>query len=197
MRINFLCKAVVLAATLCVAPAALPKSPKAGASGGSAVAANTAVSPKVSAQLLEQIRIDAWSVEDNADQLQMLLREGSATDKQDGAPLVDDMRDHVNQMNKLLSYLRVHQAEASPLQKQIIEQVAAPAIELADTTSRAIDVLNNDGTHLSMSDLPGLADAIYNEASRVDQTVEDFDKYVHARHEERQLGQTLGLKNNS
>jgi hypothetical protein len=197
MRINFLCKAVVLAATLCVAPAALPKSPKAGASGGSAVTANTAVSPKVSTQLLEQIRIDAWSVEDNADQLQMLLREGSVTDKQDEAPLLDSVRDDVNQMNKLLSYLRVHQAEASPLQQQIIEQVAAPAIELADTTSRAIDVLDNDATHLSMSDLPGLAGALYNEASRVDQTVGDFDKYVHARHEERQLRQTLGLKNNS
>lgn len=196
MRINFLYQGVVLAATLCVAPAALLASPKGGPSGDRAVTANTGVSPKVSSQL-EQIQIDAVSVERNAGRLQALLRGGFLNTKQDDAPLVENVREHVNEMNKHLSYLRVHQAEASPLQQRIIEQVAYPAIELADTTSGAIDVLNNDATHLYMSDLPGWVNAIYNEASRVNQTVGDFDKYVHARHEERQLQQTLGLKNNS
>jgi hypothetical protein len=52
---------------------------------------------------------------------------------------------------------------------------------------------NNDAKHLYLSDLPGLANAIYNEASQVDHTVGGLDKYVHARHEERQLRRTLGL----
>jgi len=197
MQINLLYKGVVVAAMLCAAPAALPASPKGGPSGDRGAAANTVVSPKVSSQLLEQIRDEAVSIEENADQLQTLLRAGFLNTKQSDAPVVDDMRDYVNKMNKHLSYLRVHEREASPLQQQIIEQVAAPTVELADTVSRAIEVLNEDAAHPTMSELPDLANDIFNEASRVDRTVGEFDKYVHARHEERQMQRTLGLKNNS
>jgi hypothetical protein len=196
MRINCLYKGALVAVTLCVAPAALPASPKAGQPDAPAVAGNTGASPDVSSHL-EQMRIDATSVENEVGQLQMLVRGGFLSSEVDAAGFVDNVRDQVNEMNELLYYLRVHQAEASPLQQKIIRQVAAPTLELAGATEGAIDTMNNNRTHLLMSDFPGLANAIYNEASRVDQTVGDLDKYVHARHEEQQLRQTLGLKNNS
>jgi methyl-accepting chemotaxis protein len=197
MPIDFLYKGVLVAATLCVVPAALPASPKAGQPGARSVAANTAASPKVTSSLLEQIRIEAISVENNADQLQMLVRDGSLTGREDGAPLLEDIGDHVNEMNKLLSYLRVHQAEASPLQQKIIEQVAAPSLELAGTTQCAVVTLNNNEAHLYLSDLAGLANDMFKEASRVDQTVGNLDKYLHARHEEQQLKQALALTGKS
>jgi hypothetical protein len=100
-------------------------------------------------------------------------------------------------MNKLLYNVRVHQAEASPLQEEIIDRVAPPALELAGTTEVAIDTLKNNEAAPYMSNLAGLANAIYKEASRVDQAVGDLNKYAHARREEHQLRQTLGLKNNS
>jgi len=197
MRNSFLYKGVLVATALCVVPAALAKSPKGGGDpGGRTAAVTRGTSPKETSALLEQMRIDAMSVENDAGQLEMLVREGYFNTKQDDAPLLDNVRDEVNQMNRLLSSLRAHKAEASPLQQAIIERVAAPAIEMAGTTELAIDTVNNDGTHLYTSDLPGLADSIYQEASRVDQTVAELDKYVHARHEEQQLRRTLGLKGN-
>jgi hypothetical protein len=197
MRNSFLYKGVLVATGLCVVPAALAASPKGGDPGGRTAAVTPGTSPKETSALLEQMRIDAMSVENDAGQLEMLVREGYFNTKQDDAPLLDNVRDEVNQMNKLLSSLRVHEAEASPVQHEIIKRVAAPAIEMAGTTELAIDTLNNDAAHLYMSDLPGLANAIYQEASRVDQTVGELDKFVHARHEEQQLRQTLGLKGNS
>jgi hypothetical protein len=197
MRNSFLYKGVLVAAALCMAAAALAKSPNGGDPGGRTVAVTPGAFPKETSARLEQMRMEAMSVENNAGQLEMLVREGFMNSKLDDAPLLDSVRDDVNQMNKLLSSVRVHEAEASPVQREIIERVAAPVVELADTTSHAIGTLNNDATHLYLSDLPGLANAIYNEASRVDHTVGELDKYVHARHEERQLKQALGLKNNS
>jgi hypothetical protein len=197
MRINFLYKGVLVAATLCVAPAALLASPRAGQPDTRAVAVNKGAPPNVTSSLLEQIRTEAISVEDNAEQLQMLVRDGSVTAWEGDASLLNNVRDDVNKMNKTLSYLRAHQAEASPLQQKIIDRVAPPALELADTTQGAIVTLNNNEANVYMSNLAGLANDIDKEARRVDQTVGDLDKYAHAHHEERQLQQTLGLKNNS
>jgi hypothetical protein len=133
------------------------------------------------------------SLENSADQLQTLAREGYIANWEGAAILLGDMCDHVNKMNNLVSYLRVHQAEASPLQQEIISRVAPSALELASTTQAAFDALRNNEAAIYMSDLAGLANDMYKEASRVDQTVGDLNKYVHARQEAQQLGQTLGL----
>jgi len=196
MQVNSLYKGVLVAVTLCVAPAALPASSKAASPDSRTVAVGPAASPDISSHL-EQMRIDAVSIENEADQLQMLMRQVAMYPQQGDAPLLSNVREDVNQMNRVLFYLREHQAEASPLQQRIIQRVAAPAVELAGTTDLAIETLNNNETHLYTSDLPGLADAMFKEASRVDQTVGDLDKYINARHEEQELRQTLGLKNNS
>lgn len=197
MRINFVCKGALVAAMFCLAPTALLASPKAGQPGARAAESNKGASPNEISFALEQIRIEAISVENNADQLQTLLRGGSLNDWEADAGPLDRVRGHVNELNKLLTNLREHEAEASPLQRTIIEQIASPSVELADTTQDAIVTLQNNETQVYMTDLDGLVNDIHEEASRVDQPVGDLHKYVDARHEEQPLKQTLGLKKNS
>jgi len=191
MKISFLSKGVLIAAALCLAPAALPASPK--PAGQGVVAVNPQASPGDTASLLEQVRVEALSIKNNADQLQMLLRESTQDFWEGDAALLEDVRDQVNKLNKLVYDVRVHQAEASPLQQEVIARVTPSVIELVGTTQDALTTLNNNQSRVYMSDLPNLANDIYTEASRVAQTVRDFDKYVHSRQEEQQLKQTLGL----
>jgi len=176
MRVSFLYKGVLVAATLCVAPAALPASPNGGQPDPRAVAVNTGASPNATSALLEQIRSDATSVENGADQLRELLRETSTANWEGDAFLLVHISDRVNEMNKHLFYLREHEAEASSLQQKIIEGVEAPAIELADTTQDAANTLKNNEAAVYMSDLASLAKDIYDEAGRVDRTVGDLSK---------------------
>ena len=191
MKISFLSKGVLIAAALCLAPAALPASPK--PAGQGVVAVNPQASPGDTASLLEQVRVEALSIKNNADQLQMLLRESTQDFWEGDAALLEDVRDQVNKLNKLVYDVRVHQAEASPLQQEVIARVTPSVIELVGTTQDALTTLNNNQSRVYMSDLPNLANDIYTEASRVAQTVGEFDKYSHSLQEKQQLKHALGL----
>jgi hypothetical protein len=150
-----------------------------------------------STNLLRQVQSDALSVRNNADQLQARLREGFWSDWQSYANLLERMRTRVNAMDKLLFQLRTNESTALPWQRQAIERIAPTIVNLSDTTEGAIVSLNNNKEHVYMSNLPGLAGDMYDQAMRIDQAIADFQKYANARHEAQQLRQTLGLKNNS
>jgi hypothetical protein len=141
--------------------------------------------------------MDALSVQDNADQLRSRLNAPSQNDWESDADLMQRVRDQVNDMDKLLSQLLENQAGASPWQQREIERITPTLVNLTDTTQDAIVTLNNHQGHPYFSNLPGLAGDIYNQASRIGDVVGNFEKYANARHEVRQLQQTLGLKSNS
>lgn len=190
MRINILSKGALVAAALFLAAVTLPASLEAG--GPKVMDVSPAASARETSALLEQIRQEAMSVKNDADQLQMLTR-NSQIGWEGDASLLEDVRDQVIEMNKLLYDLRVHQAGDSSLQQEIIARIAPPALELAGTTQGAIVTLNNSESHIFMSNLPTLTSDIYNEASRVAQTLGNFDKYSHSLQEDQQLKQALGL----
>ena len=169
MKISFLSKGILVAAALCMVPAALPASPK--GAGQGVVTVNPEASPGDAASLLDQIRSEALRVKYNADQLQGLVREGNLISWRHDDYLLEDVRDQVNELNMLLYNLRVDQAEASPVQQEIIARIAPPALELVGATHDALVTLDSNKSHVSMSDLPSLADEIYQEASRVAQTL--------------------------
>ena len=120
-----------------------------------------------------------------------------SSDWESDGDLLERVRDRVNEMDKLLSQLRENQAEASPWQQKAIERIAPSVVNLTDTTQAAIVSLNDNQGHPYFSDLAGLASNIYNQASQIARTTGDFEQYANARHEVRQLKQTLGLKGNS
>jgi hypothetical protein len=196
MRINFLYKGVLLAATLCVAPAALPASPRAGQPGPDTAGSGKGAFPVNASNLLQQVQIDAVSVRNNADQLQARLRDSFGNDWEFDSDLLERMRARVNLMDKLLSQLRARQSEALPWQQQAIERIAPSVVNLSDTTQDAIASLDDNKGHIYSSDLGVLTDHMYNEARLIDQVIGDFKKYADASKEAQQLGQTLDLKNN-
>jgi hypothetical protein len=193
MRINLLYKGVLVAATLCVAPAALPAAPKASQPG--ATGSSEGAFPITASNLLRQVQDDALSVRDNADRLRERLGDPSSDWELEG-DLLERVRDRVNEMDKLLSQLRENQAEASPWQQKAIERIAPSVVILTDTTDAAIASLNDNLTHPSLSNLPGLTRDIYDRASQIARATREFEQYANARHEVRQLEQTLKLNGN-
>lgn len=197
MQMKFVCKAVWVAAALCVAPATMLASPKADQSAVRTAAFSKGTSPDDTSLLLQRIQGDALTIRDNADQLQACLRGPSLTDWESDAELLENVRADVNEMNRLVFRLRADKAEASPWEQKLIERIAPTAENLAGTTEDAIVTLNNNQGHVYFSDLEGLTNDIYKQASLIDRTVGGFEKYVAARHEAQQLKQTLGLKSSS
>jgi hypothetical protein len=196
MRNNLLVKGVLVAAALCVAPAALPASPGASQPSARATEWSKGGMPINATNLLQQVHIDALRVRDNADKLRLRVGDPSINSELEG-DLLDRVRDRVNEMVKVLSQLRENQAEAPPRQQKEIERIAPSVVNLTDTTQEAIVSLNNNQGHPYFSNLAGLAGDIYDRASQIARTTGDFEQYANARHEVRQLKQTLGLKGNS
>ena len=97
-------------------------------------------------------------------------------------------------MDKVLSQLRENQAAASPWQQKEIKRIAPRLANLTDTAQDAIASLINNEGHIYFSNLAGLAGDIYDRASQIARTTGDFEEYVNARYEVRQLGQARGPK---
>lgn len=174
MKISFLFKGVLVAAVLVLLPAALPASPK--PAGQGTVVVNPAAFAEDDSPLLNQIQFYAAGVRNDADHLREMLREGDRTGWEGDAYLLSDAGDQVNELNKLLYNLRIRQAEASPLQQETIQRIVPSALELATTTQDALTTMHNNQSHVQLTDLPCLADAIYNQADRVASTVAELNK---------------------
>lgn len=180
MRINFVCKGALVAAMFCLAPAALLASPKAGQPGERADEFNKVPPQNDISSLLQQMQSEASHVKSNADQLRALLHGGFPGDWEAAGDLLDRARAHVNEMNKVLFQLRTDKTDASPLQKKVIERSTPASLELASTTQRAIVTLNNNEDRVCLTDLDDLTNDIYQEASRIVQSVGNFEKYQDA-----------------
>lgn len=196
MRMNFARKGALVAAALCLAPGALLASPKASQLGPQA-AVNQGASPNDTGLLLLRIQTDALEVENNADQLQSVLRAPFLNDWQMDAEYLEDAGADVNEMNKLFFRLRADERTASPWQQRAIDRIASTAVNLADTTQAAVDTLHNNQSHVYATDLDALAQDMFKQASLIEQAAGNLQKYAGARHEVRQLKQALGLKSSS
>ncbi len=184
MRINLASMGVLVAATLCVAPAARP-------------ASLTMDRPNTTLSVLQEIQNEVDGVKMTAGRLQALLREPFLNDWKADADLLEEMRGGVNEMNRQVSRLRSDEAEITPSERKVVERIAPTTVNLADTTQDAMVTLNHNQSRVYATDLEGLAKDIYNQSRLIDQTVSDFEKYTSARQEVRRLGQTLRLKSKS
>jgi hypothetical protein len=182
MRINFLCKGVLAAATLCVAPAALPAAPRASQPGTGTLKPGKEAFASNASSLLQQVQNDALRVRNNADQLEARLREPFLNDWESDGSLLERMRTRVNAMDKLLLQLRTNRSEALPWQQQAIDRIAPSVVNLSDTTQDAILSLNNNQGHIYASNLGGLADHMYEEAKLIEQAIGNFEKSANAGH---------------
>lgn len=150
--------------------------------------------------LFGQVQTQAIKVENESDQVLAIMRDPAFTSDlawEGDSDLLAQVRTDVNKLNELVLQLREQQTTSSPIQRKVIAEIAIPSVELADTTQAAFVTLGNNETHLSLTDLDGLTNDIFQEAKRVDHSIRDFNKYVEVHREERQLDQELGLTKTS
>jgi hypothetical protein len=197
MRINFLYKGILVAATLCVAPAALPASAGASQPGVPTAGSRKGAFADHASDLLQQIQADALRVKDDADLLRALTREPFFVDWQADSGQLISILARVNDMDKMLSQLRANQSGVLPWQQKAIDGIRPTVVNLTNTAQAAIVSLNENQGQIYYSDVRGLAGDMYNQARLIGHVIEDFEKYANARHEAPQPKQTQGLKNNS
>lgn len=198
MKINFPRKGVLLVATLFLAPVMLPAAPAAALPGGHTTGSSGDVyAANNASNLLEQIRTDAYKVQNHAGQLQAFMRAAILYDRTADGSMLDRVRARVNEMDKLLFQLRTNAAEVSPWQQEAIARIAPTAVNLTDTTQDAIQSFNRNADHIFTSHLAQLANDMHTDANRINQAIGDFEQYAKAHREVLQLKQSLGLKSNS
>lgn len=196
MRINMLYKSILVAATLCVAPAAFSGSPNGSPPRVRSVVTGKGIFGNDASNLLQQIRADALGVKNDADELRAFTRTPFLIDWISDGGQLTNIRGRVNDMDKLLVQLRENQSEALPWQQQAIDRIAPTVVNLTDTTEAAIVSFNQYQNEVFYSDVPGLAADMYDQARLIDKTLGNFGKSVEARHEPQQLNQTQVSKNN-
>ncbi|MFB3921076.1 MAG: hypothetical protein ACE145_05105 [Terriglobia bacterium] len=128
-------------------------------------------------KLLTQVRDQANDVKREADGLATLSR-FNEIDWRDNSERINEIRDHVNAMGRDLCRLDQIRGAVSPWQQQEIDRIMPTLVELADSTESAIKVVNAHQTTFWATDYPNEAANIYNEASRIDNTVSLKPEYA-------------------
>lgn len=167
MQTKSLCKGALVAAMLWVVPASLP--------------AASSVSPGVppnekTSNLLHQLESDAMTVKNVADRLRALTRDPFVTDWQDDGDQLVKIRSQVNDMDKLLAELRTNQPADLPWQRKAIQGIAPSVVNLTDTTEAAVASLNQNQGDVYQSNVYGLSQDLYNQASVITKTIRDVEK---------------------
>ena len=156
--------------------------------------------PKEASGLLVQMKTDAMQVRNIADKLGGLDREPFENFWQSDAILLQSARTRVNAMDGMLCRLETIRRVSAPWEKQAIGRIAPSVVELSDTTQAAIHYLNHNQEALMFPAYTDQAEVMYNKANRIVNFVDEYQKYVSERnearalrHDEHQLGTTLGM----
>jgi len=192
MRVSLWYKGVLLAAALCVAPAAFPASPNGSVPRTPSVMSGDENFTKNASNMLERIQEDAVMVKDGADQLEAFTRTPFLIDWQSDGGELSSIRARVNDMDKELSQLRSDQSEALPWQRQAIDRIAPTVMNLTNTAQAAIVSLNQYQDNVFYSDVRGLAQDMSHQARLIDQTIGNNAKSARSAHQESSKTQRNG-----
>lgn len=118
--------------------------------------------------MLRQLHDDAFQVRDAADQLEAYNREPFLIDWRMQAETLENMKYHINHMDRELARLRAVQGKVPQDERAQINEIAPAMMELTDSAQAAIDFLNNNEHLLWMPKYTDYADEMYSEACRVE-----------------------------
>jgi hypothetical protein len=150
--------------------------------------------PKETSGLFQQIMQRAYTVQNEAEELQELQSEADLVGWQPEADLMAQTRDDVNAMNEMLCRLRQIERMDSPWQQHAINRVTPKLIELASYTEMAMNYLNSHHDYLYSLNYNADINGIYLRAKRVNQLLHNSEEYASARHEVHTLGHELGIR---
>ncbi len=135
-------------------------------------------SAKIS-KLLVEARSYAVQAEDHADTLKSYTTSGLSW--QSHAIQLNEMKEHVNDMGKVIANLNNARPEGSPWQQDAIDRINPLLRDLADQLSTTIKHLNDHQSQIKQGPYRDYTSANYDLASRIATLISDIVEYDKAK----------------
>ena len=139
--------------------------------------------------LLSQAKNLATQAEEHADTLKSYTTSGLSWESH--ASQLSAMREHVNDLGKVVSQLNDARAEGSPWQQEAIDRINPLLREMADHLTATINHLNDHKNQLQMQAYRDYTSANYDLASRTATVISDLVEYGKAKSKATSLEQKL------
>jgi hypothetical protein len=130
-------------------------------------------------RMFSQAKADAGSAEDDVEVLEAFT--ASELPSQTYAAHLDVMREHVNDLEKLIRQLDGLRPEGSPSQQEAIDRINPMLRNLADQLTFTIKRLKDNKNQVHMESYRDYAHANYDLASRTADLISDFVEYGKAK----------------
>lgn len=127
-------------------------------------------------ELLAQVKTEATTLDRDAAELAAWTRQ-SRISWETHAGQLDVLREHINKAGKLLAQMQDARSTASPWQQQAIDRIEPLLQELADNTTSTINHLDENRSHLSLSQFGDFAKAGEDLARELSTLVGDYVEF--------------------
>ena len=144
--------------------------------------------PEVS-RLLEEARTKAAALSQDADEMEAMTRTDASWESH--ADTLNMMKEHVNDLARVVEKLNAARDSASPWQRQAIDRMIPLMKELATNTSAAINHLNQNQTRPVSGSYPEYLKENAETAHQLSDMISSFVQYGQARAKVNRLEQKL------
>ena len=142
-------------------------------------------------KLLAHAQSHAMSLDNDADTLVAYTR--SNVGWQSHSSRLNDMKNDVNEMGKIVADMQQQRSEGSPWQQAAIDRVYPLLREMADALTATIKHLNDHPTQVNMPPYQDYVQSQYEVASRTASLVKDLVDYGRSKKNSDQIRQRLEL----
>ena len=145
-------------------------------------------SPEVT-NLLLQAKTHAVQLRDDADTMKQYGRSKMAWESH--AIQINTIKDHINNLGKVLQKMSDRQEDASPWQQGAIDRVTPLAQELASNIEATIEHINNNQTRLELPEYRDFLSANFELSSSLSGLIADYVSYGKSKSNYDRLGSKL------
>ena len=145
-------------------------------------------SPEVT-NLLSQAKTHAVQLRDDADTMKQYGRSKMAWESH--VIQINTIKDHINNLGKVLQKMSDRQEYASPWQQGAIDRVAPLARELASNIEATIEHINNNQTRLDLPEYRDFLSANFELSSSLSGLIVDYVSYGKSKATYQRLGSKL------
>jgi hypothetical protein len=142
-------------------------------------------------QLLGEARMEAGQLAKDADETESLIRNDVSW--QTHAEMLDGVKEHVNNMARIIDKLKAARSSGSELQEQAVDRILPLLKELAANTTNAINWLNQNKTRPIGEPYTQYLRANAETAHQLDSTVSSLFEYEKTMNRMGELKNKLGV----
>jgi hypothetical protein len=142
-------------------------------------------------RLLEQARDKAAELAKDADDMEALTRTDASW--QSHATMLEDVKEHVNELGRIAEKLNTMRSSASPWQQQAIDRMIPLLKELASNTTAEINHLNENQIRPVSGNYPEYLKENSDTAHQLASTISTFVQYGQSRARLEKLEQKLEI----